>query len=642
MSRIMTPEVEDSIGTAFDSIYQPHSMAYYNGYIYVGQRFSSGKIAKLGASDYSDELLVVLDYGGGPTGYISDMLVEGGYLWVVASDGYLYKVSPTDLSVLGGWSFFPEEAQAVKSDGSFLYLAGYAGWVGKFNLSTEAVTTAQITDGNIHALLEDGDYLYVSDIENQYIRKVQKSDLSEVDNVSVGLGIVDDAAQDDTYCYFGVETGDVGVIRVQKSDLSTSHVKYTPMGKCWGVFEIGGYLLYLDADNNWIWVLNMPSCSVRSIIELNLSGTGGIAEVVEDANAKLHFCQFWCCPTPIFRLDKGEVLAPISSGQSFFPITPVAVTPASSGSWEDVNAGAYGVPSGATGVLLHFVNTHASNAYAIGMRKNGSTDNRISSLYANSHAWAAIGVDFDRIFEAYIGDTTDIDIYLIGYTGEAVTFFNNAYDKSLGVTGSWETINCSAEAPNAIGLIFEVVTTSVLGFGLRKTGSSDNRTNLAGYHNAPGVVIGCDGSQTCEGNISNIGVDFHLLGYITQGVTFNTNATDFNLGTTGAWTDLDSIGSGKVFGIIEIISSGNYKYGLRKDGSGEDIYYRCMRHSWGIVECSAAGIIEGEIEDGGVDFFHIGSALSGWTGKIAGVTNPAKVMGVAVANIAKVKGVASA
>lgn len=33
---------------------------------------------------------------------------------------------------------------------------------------------------------------------------------------------------------------------------------------------------------------------------------------------------------------------------------------------------------------------------------------------------------------------------------------------------------------------------------------------------------------------------------------------------------------------------------------------------------------------------------AGWTGKISGVTNPAKIMGVDVANIAKVKGVASA
>jgi len=31
--------------------------------------------------------------------------------------------------------------------------------------------------------------------------------------------------------------------------------------------------------------------------------------------------------------------------------------------------------------------------------------------------------------------------------------------------------------------------------------------------------------------------------------------------------------------------------------------------------------------------------VPGWTGKISGVTNPAKIMGVAVANIAKVKGV---
>ncbi|GAI27798.1 unnamed protein product, partial [marine sediment metagenome] len=44
-----------------------------------------------------------------------------------------------------------------------------------------------------------------------------------------------------------------------------------------------------------------------------------------------------------------------------------------------------------------------------------------------------------------------------------------------------------------------------------------------------------------------------------------------------------------------------------------------------------------------VDFFLVGYATApaaGWTGKISGVTNPAKIMGVDVANIAKVKGVA--
>ena len=38
---------------------------------------------------------------------------------------------------------------------------------------------------------------------------------------------------------------------------------------------------------------------------------------------------------------------------------------------------------------------------------------------------------------------------------------------------------------------------------------------------------------------------------------------------------------------------------------------------------------------------YIEEAPVGWTGKISGVTNPAKIMGVDVANIAKVKGVVS-
>lgn len=38
--------------------------------------------------------------------------------------------------------------------------------------------------------------------------------------------------------------------------------------------------------------------------------------------------------------------------------------------------------------------------------------------------------------------------------------------------------------------------------------------------------------------------------------------------------------------------------------------------------------------------FYVYGVTVGWTGKISGVTNPAEVMGVAVANIAKVKGVA--
>jgi len=42
-----------------------------------------------------------------------------------------------------------------------------------------------------------------------------------------------------------------------------------------------------------------------------------------------------------------------------------------------------------------------------------------------------------------------------------------------------------------------------------------------------------------------------------------------------------------------------------------------------------------------LSLYGYGDIVVGWTGKISGVTNPAKIMGVDVANIAKVKGVAS-
>ncbi len=291
--------------------------------------------------------------------------------------------------------------------------------------------------------------------------------------------------------------------------------------------------------------------------------------------------------------------------QTFFPITPTEVTPSTAGSWQDMDASG-SVPAGATGVILHCIFPYFS--YAFGLRKNGSTDNRITNVRYTSHCWAMIGVDSNRVFEAYVGSTTDIDIYVVGYTVSGVTFKTNADNKSLSTTGSWQDIDCSSEAPSAIGLIFEVVNVGTVAYGgLRKNGSSDNRNTYNIFqHQSFGAVIGCDASQICEGYIETTDVDFYLLGYITDGCTFNTNATDVSLTTTGAWTDLSALPSGANMGFIEVASTSAYRYGLRKNGSSEDIYKDARMHPWGIVECGASQIIEGEIESTNVDFFVVG------------------------------------
>jgi hypothetical protein len=323
--------------------------------------------------------------------------------------------------------------------------------------------------------------------------------------------------------------------------------------------------------------------------------------------------------------------------QTFHFVDPVECTPGTASSWQDVDLDSYvaSLGSDVTGVLLHVVNTNATTSYSMGLRKNGSTDNRTNSIYKSSHGWLAIGVDSSHIFEFYVGSTTDIDVYIVGYTTTGVTFATNATDKSLSTTSSWTDIDCSSQAPNAVGLIFEVVDTLVNNVGFRKNGSTDSRTKNIAYH--CGVVIGCDTSQICEGYIANIDQDFYLLGYITDGITFNTNAVDRSLGSTGAYTDI-TLSSGAIGGIIEVTQSlASQTFAIRKNGSSEDIYKgAAYTYQFAIVEADSSRVIEGKISSTSVDFFEIGIA----TASASGPTGISEVDGIAVANIAEVNGIA--
>ncbi len=296
--------------------------------------------------------------------------------------------------------------------------------------------------------------------------------------------------------------------------------------------------------------------------------------------------------------------------QTFYPITPTEITAGSANTWVVMDASAL-APANATGVIVHVVNTHATSYRYIGLRKNGSTDDRHPDMRNLNHFWAMIGVDASRYFEAYVESTTNVDIYVVGYTMAGVAFKTNADDKSLTTDDEWVAIDCSTEAPSAIGLIWEVLGGSLLRqFGFRKNGSSDDRHYDNIYHRCFGAVIGCDASQICEGYIESTGTDFFLLGYITDGCTFNTNATDVSLGSTGSWLDLTALPATANMGFIEVAdtSSTGVNYGLRKDGSEEDIYLRASSHPWGIVECASL-IIEGKIESTAVDFFVVGYSI---------------------------------
>lgn len=302
----------------------------------------------------------------------------------------------------------------------------------------------------------------------------------------------------------------------------------------------------------------------------------------------------------------------LTAEQSFHPITPVDVTPGSSATWVDVDVSAY-VPSGTTGVILHLTNEYTSTIET-GLRKNGSTDDRhdIGSLRSSTHTWAMIGVDSSRIFEAYLEVLTNVHLYLVGYTTQGVTFLTNGVNKTPSTVGSWQDVDCSMEAPNAVGLIFEIgtLTAEPQSFGMRKNGSTDSRTNMNEGHATFTVVIGCDTSQIAECLVAHANLRVYLIGYITSGAVFNTNATDLSLGATGAWTDLAAIPASSVMGFIEVKTSTIADYGLRVNGSSEELYMDAFYHPWAFIECDENYIIEGKISSTNVDFFLVGYAIT--------------------------------
>ena len=295
--------------------------------------------------------------------------------------------------------------------------------------------------------------------------------------------------------------------------------------------------------------------------------------------------------------------------QTFFPITPVEVTPAVGDSWEDVDVSAH-IPVGATGVILHVVNKASAPQQACnyGLRKNGSTDdhpNRSTNVY--EHFWAAIGVDANRVFECYVEATDKFEIWLEGYTAAGVTFFDNGIHQD-GPGTVWADWDLSVSCPGAVGIILEV-TGKAMSYGAQCKGSADNRF-AKGYHYF--AVVKCDASQVIEIYGNQYFVDLYVVGYITDGVTLFTDLPDYSLDSTYFWADMDISGDcpNSVMAFIQVYGVGGMAYGLRKD-IGHTFFQDTWGLEWGIIAVDSNHVLQGNIARDDVDFFLTGSADGG-------------------------------
>ncbi|KKN50484.1 hypothetical protein LCGC14_0632090 [marine sediment metagenome] len=195
------------------------------------------------------------------------------------------------------------------------------------------------------------------------------------------------------------------------------------------------------------------------------------------------------------------------------------------------------------------------------------------------------------------GTPAYVQLQLVGWI-KGITMSPDGVDLHGGVaTGSWQTRDCSVEAPGAIALIINVVSSNVdyRAFGLRKNGSSDNRTNNGYYNNCHTAIIGCDDNQVIEMYREDGAIQFWLTGYITSGVTMLTNAIDISLSSSGSFIDLAKLTEPGNFAFMEYISSGA-KLAVRRppDGSHQ---YRNSLHMWAFCGADPAGIVQAKEEN---------------------------------------------
>lgn len=290
-------------------------------------------------------------------------------------------------------------------------------------------------------------------------------------------------------------------------------------------------------------------------------------------------------------------------------IEPVEITPGTAEAWTDVDLSSY-IATGATGVILHADNPGAISSYQFGYRRNGSTDNRHTFIGTTSHVWCAVGVDENRIAELYVEHIVYISVYLVGYFDSDTVFNTNAPSFTLTSAATWQDVDINV-SDSAIGALLEIyISNNLYEYGLRKNGSTDDRyMNPFSYHCFG--VIGVDENEIFEAKVENTVTTFYLQGYLKSGATFNTNATDISIETTGSYADLTALPSGSTGGIVEIYGTSPYMATLRKNGSSSNIL-QDVRHTWAMVECDESQLIEGYIENAAVDFY-----LTGYTDESA-------------------------
>ena len=202
----------------------------------------------------------------------------------------------------------------------------------------------------------------------------------------------------------------------------------------------------------------------------------------------------------------------------------------------------------------------------------------------------------------------------------AVTWVTRT-DVSPGTTGSWQDVDLDTyigSLPSDVsGVILQVFNNgaTTYGFGARKNGSTDNRTDTIRHHGLHGVYIGVDADNIFEIQIANAAIEVYVVGYMQDAdAVWHTNGVNKYV-SSGAWTDVDITtdtgGAGAIACVMEW--QGGNQYGHRQNGSTDNRTTIPQSHMWSMAGCDGDEITEVYRQSGGVSPYLVGWFLQDLT-----------------------------
>jgi hypothetical protein len=165
----------------------------------------------------------------------------------------------------------------------------------------------------------------------------------------------------------------------------------------------------------------------------------------------------------------------------------------------------------------------------------------------------------------------------------ALNFLDAAVDKTPGVAGSYQDIDCSAIIPEGSpGVIIEniKINTAAQKMYCRYNGSTDDDyNNGANYqdHHCQGIgIVKVDANRVFEAKIQSTDCHVWVVGYVTNNVSLRDNRQAIDPDQTGSWRDKDLstwVDVNSLGVIIQIVNANGSiadKGGIRRNGCTDD------------------------------------------------------------------------